>query len=58
MANEARRVTRRLIEIADEGLIDWESLARDCMNYMSEHDVADMAYCNGYMETEQEECEE
>jgi hypothetical protein len=45
--------------MAEQGVIDWESLARDCMNYMSEHDVADMAYSNGYMETEQqEECEE
>ncbi len=59
MANEARQATRELLDMAEQGVIAWESLARDCLNYMSEHDVADMAYCNGYMEIEQtEECEE
>jgi len=58
MANEARPATCELLDMAEQGVIDWESLARDCLSYMSEHDVADMAHSNGYMETEQEECEE
>lgn len=55
MANESRQATRRVIELAEDGVIDWESLARDCMNYMSEDDVADMAEGNGYFEGFQED---
>ncbi len=58
MANEARSATGRVIDMADQGVLAWEQIARDCMNYMSEHDVADMAHCNGYFEHEEEECEE
>jgi hypothetical protein len=57
MANEARQATRRVIELADEGVLTWEQVARDCMNYMSESDVADMADSNGYFEFEEQEDE-
>ena len=55
MANEARQATRRVIELAEEGVLVWEQIARDCMNYMSEYDVRDMAEGNGYFEGFQEE---
>lgn len=55
MANESRQATCRLIELAEQGIIDWESLARDCMNYMSEDEVADMAHINDYLESEEED---
>lgn len=57
MANESRQATRRVLELAEDGVIDWESLARDCMNYMSEDEVADMARINGYLEFEEDEDE-
>ena len=50
MANEARRATARVIELAEEGVLVWEQIARDCMNYMSEDEVADMAEGNGYFD--------
>lgn len=55
MANESRQATRRVIDLADEGVLTWEQVARDCMNYMSEADVADMANGNDYFEGFQEE---
>ena len=55
MANEARQATRQVIELAESGVLAWEQVARDCMNYMSEGDVADMAEGNGYFEFEEEE---
>ena len=55
MANEARQATRRVIELAEEGVLVWEQIARDCMNYMSEDEVRDMANSNDYFEGFQEE---
>lgn len=57
MANEARQATRRVIDMADEGVLVWEQIARDCMNYMSEAEVRDMADSNGYFEHDEDEDE-
>ena len=57
MANESRQATREVLELAEQGVIDWESVARDCMNYMSEDEVSDMARINGYLEFEEDEDE-
>lgn len=54
MANESRRITRRVIEMAEEGVLLWEQIARDCLNYMSEDEVQDMADSNDYFEYEDE----
>lgn len=58
MANESRQATRRVIELAESGLLAWEQVARDCMNYMSEDEVTDMARGNDYFEGFQEEEDE
>jgi hypothetical protein len=58
MANESRQATRKVIDMADEGVLTWEQVARDCMNYMSEDQVADMAWDNGYFEHDEEEDDE
>ena len=57
MANESRQATRQVIEMAEEGVLLWEQIARDCMNYMSEDEVADMARINGYLEFEEDDDE-
>jgi len=54
MANESRRATRRVIELAEQGVLCWEQIARDCMNYMSEDDVKDMSEGNGYFDFDEE----
>lgn len=54
MANESRRVTRAVLELAESGIIDWESLARDALNWLSESEVEEFAQANGYLETEEE----
>ena len=38
-----REYSTILLDAADEGLIDWESLARACIGYMSESSVKDLA---------------
>ena len=55
MANEARQATRDILEMAESGMVDWESVARDALNYMSEDEVADMGRINGYFDFEDDE---
>jgi len=54
----AREATTELIELCEQGVLDWETLARECLSYMSERDVADLAHCAGFIEEEEEEEEE
>jgi hypothetical protein len=51
----ARKVTCQLLDLADEGVIDWESLARDALNWMSEDEVAEFARSNDYIRDEEDE---
>lgn len=39
----SRKVTTKLIELATDGVLDWEQLAKACLNYLSEAEVAHMA---------------
>ena len=55
MANESRQATQRTIELAEQGVLCWEQIARDCMNYMSEADVKDMSEGNGYFDDVEED---
>ena len=46
--SDVRQVTCQLIDLVDDGLLTWEQIARECLSYMSERDVADMA-SSGYL---------
>lgn len=53
--SNVRKATNTLIELAEQGLISWESIATACLRYMSEADVADMAHCGGFIEEEEDD---
>jgi hypothetical protein len=57
VANEARQATRKLLEECEGGVLCWEQVARDALNYMSEDEVADMGRINGYFEFDEDEDE-
>jgi len=38
----ARKITNELIDLCEQGIVSWESIARECLCYMSEYDVKDM----------------
>lgn len=44
-----RQATNKLIDMADEGVISWESVALACLRYFPESDIADMARCEFYI---------
>ena len=53
-----REATCKLLEMAENGQISWETIARECLQYMSSDDVKDMAESNDWIEDEEEEDEE
>ena len=46
---QSRPVTSELLDLAEQGVIDWESLARDALGWMSEDEVAEFARRNDYV---------
>lgn len=54
MAN-VRISTCRLIDLAENGMISWENLARNLLIWMSEEDVAAFANSEGYFDEEDDE---
>lgn len=55
IAKPTRWATAELLVMAEEGMISWETLARDALRYMSEADVEDMGQANGYFEHVEED---
>lgn len=51
----ARKATCQLIDMCEKGILSWETIARECLQYMSEDDVRDMAECNDWIEIEDDE---
>ena len=54
----ARSATCELIEMAENGMIEWETIARECLQYMSEDEVRDMAESNDWIDSEDEDEDE
>ena len=50
-----RKATNKVIDLAEEGVLSWEAIARAALNYMSEDDVKDMAEYNEFIEDEFED---
>ena len=58
MARQTRKVTNRILEMIEDGVLDAQVVVEACLNYMSEDDVADMAHCNELILEEEEEEDE
>lgn len=54
----ARKNTTKLIEAAEEGMISWEAIARECLSYMSEDDVSNLTGFADFFEDEDEDEDE
>ena len=54
----ARSATCELIEMAENGMIGWDTIARECLQYMSEDEVRDMAEYNDWIDPEGDEEDE
>ena len=48
MSIQVRKITNRIYEAVDEGVLTWSQVAIAALQYMSEDDVADMARANEF----------
>ena len=46
----SRAVTTEVLDLAEQGVLSWETIARDALVWMSEQEVAEFARINGYVE--------
>ena len=46
------------ITLAEDGMVDWETIARRAIGYMSEAEVQDLLESEGFIEEEEEEEED
>jgi|TARA_B100000959_G_C14575737_1_gene457768 hypothetical protein len=44
--SNVREATDKILELVEQGILDKDTVIMSCLKYMSEDDVADMAYCN------------
>ena len=50
-----RKTTNRLIELAEDGVLSWEDIARTALNWLSEDEVDEMARVNEFIPDEEDE---
>lgn len=50
-----RTATNKVIKLAENGILDWETIARECLQEMSEDDVADMASTCEWLDDEEDD---
>lgn len=55
---DVRKNTNKVLELADNGMISWRSLAEMALKWMSEDDVEEMAKANELFYEEDEDEEE
>lgn len=48
----------KLIDLAESGVLDWETIAREALQVMSEDDVEDMANGAGWLDDIEEDFED
>lgn len=54
-ARRSRAATCTVLDLAEQGVIDWESLARNALDWMSEAEVAEFARSNDYIEDDEDD---
>jgi hypothetical protein len=51
----SRPVTSELLDLAEQGVLTWEQLARDALGWMSEAEVQRFAQANDYLQEQEHE---
>lgn len=46
----SRKTTKQILEMVKEGVLDRDTLIIACLKYMSEADVEDMSYSEGFLD--------
>ena len=48
-------ISEKLIDLVESGVLDWETIAREALQAMSEDDIEDMANGAGWLDDIEEE---
>ena len=48
-------ISEKLIDLVESGVLDWETIAREALQVMSEDDIEDMANGAGWLDDIEEE---
>ena len=48
-------ISEKLIDLAESGILDWETIAREALQVMSEDDIENMANDAGWLDDIEEE---
>ena len=51
-------ISEKLIDLAESGVLDWETIAREALQVMSEDDIEDMANGAGWLDDVEEDVED
>lgn len=52
---QSRPITSELLDLAEQGMLTWEQLARDALGWMSEAEVQRFAQANDYLQEQEHE---
>ena len=52
---QSRPITSELLDLAEQGMLTWEQLARDALGWMSEAEVQRFAQSNDYLQEQEHE---
>jgi hypothetical protein len=55
MNRQPREATRKLLQMVEDGILDYKMIAIAALGYMSEDEVRDMAESEGFIEDEEDE---
>lgn len=53
-----RKITNKLMDMIDQGLVDRDTVIQACLMYMSEDEVADMCHVNEFILHQDDEDED
>ena len=56
MYTDVRKYTNKLLDMIQDGALDWELVCRECLSEMSEGTVRDMCVTAGFVEVDDDDC--
>ena len=56
MYTDVRKYTNKLLDMIQDGALDWELVCRECLSEMSEDAVRNMCVTAGFVEVDDDAC--
>ena len=56
MYTDVRKYTNKLLDMIQDGALDWELVCRECLSEMYEKEKRDMCVTAGFVEVDDDDC--